>query len=97
MSREAELHDFRPGDIRVFEKGNNKALAIVVGVWVEKPKADGPIHIHITGTPTFHTSVTNQEGSERYHRTLFRNLRRLLVEHSRWPFGNEGVETETRT
>lgn len=96
MSIESEVNDFRPGDTRVFEKGENKALAVVIGVWAEKSKPDSPVHIHITGTSRFHTSVTNQDSSERYHRTLFRNLRRLLINYDRWPFGDEGAETETK-
>ena len=96
MPQESEVNDFKPGDTRVFEKGSNKALALVIGVWAEKPKLDGPIYIHLTGTSTFHTSVTNQDLSERYHRTLFRNLRRLLINYDRWPFGDEGAETETK-
>ncbi len=86
----------QPGDIREFEQGKNRALVISIGVWAERSRPKGPIHIHMTGTQQFHSTVTNQLGSERYHRTLFRNLRRLLVEHGRWQFGKEGVETEEK-
>lgn len=96
MSDHAGRSELKPGEIRVFERGSNKALALVIGIWAEKPQADGPIQIHITGTPSFHTSVTNQVSSERYHRTLFRNLRRLLANHDRWPFGDDGAETESK-
>lgn len=37
----------------------------------------------------------NPAESERYHRTLFRDLRHLLVENSCWPYRDEGTETET--
>jgi hypothetical protein len=43
-----------------------------------------------------HTTVTNNPDSERYHRTLFRDLRRVLLENQCWPFGEEGAETEVR-
>jgi hypothetical protein len=84
-----------PGDVRTFEEGRQLALVIGIGVWAER-RGDW-IDVHLTGTEKFHTTVTNQRDSERYHRTLFRNLRRLLVENGRWPFGEEGAETETRT
>ncbi len=76
------------GQVRVYQ-GKKRALALVIGLWAEKRKKTSPIHIHITGTSRFHTTVTNRPGSQRHHRTLFRNLRYLLVEHGRWPFENE--------
>lgn len=86
----------KPGDIRTFKKGNGNAAVLAIGVWAERPTKAGPIHIHMTGTQKFHTTVTNQPDSERYHRTLFRDLRRLLVEENCWPYGEEGAETEER-
>jgi hypothetical protein len=53
------------------------------------------IHIRIAVSGTI-TTITNNPHSERYHRTLFRNLRRVLVSNDRWPFGSEGSETEQR-
>jgi hypothetical protein len=38
--------------------------------------------------------VTSDPESERYHRTLFRDLRRVLVDNQCWLFGEEGSETE---
>jgi hypothetical protein len=81
----------QPGDVRIFDKGE-KSLVVAIGVWAKRQGS--AIHIHLTGPEKFHTTVTNQKGSERYHRTLFRNLRRLLIEEGRWPFGKEGEETE---
>src|SRR6266536_1178960 len=78
------------------EEGKRKATILASGVWAARTGESGPIHIHITGTEKFHTTVTNQPDSERYHRTLFRDLRRLLVEQHCWPYGNEGAETENR-
>lgn len=83
-----------PGDVRLFDKGKRIAIAVGLGVWAER--RGNWIDIHLTGTDKFHTTVTNQPESERYHRTLFRNLRQLLLDHGRWPFGEEGGETATR-
>jgi hypothetical protein len=65
-------------------------------VWAARQSQSGPIHIHITGTEKFHTTVINDPDSERYHRTLFRDLRRLLIEQNCWSFGEEGAETEVK-
>lgn len=86
----------KPGEVRVFETGNKRALVLAVGVWANRKKTGGPIHVHITGTRKFHTTVTNQSG-ERYHRTLFRDLRRVLLAHKRWPYGEAGAETEIKS
>jgi hypothetical protein len=85
-----------PGDIRTFMWGEGNAAVLAVGVWAERDREGAPIQTHITGTPNFHTTVTNSDISERYHRTLFRNLRRLLVEQNCCPYGDEGSETEVR-
>ncbi|HMC29386.1 MAG TPA: hypothetical protein VKL99_01030 [Candidatus Angelobacter sp.] len=87
-----ETDDMKPGDTRTFKKGDGNAVVLAAGIWAERRGRQ--LHIHITGTPTFHTTVTNDPESERYHRTLFRDLRRVLVENHCWPFGNEGSETE---
>ncbi len=89
------MDTLNPGDVRTFEEGRRLALVIGIGVWAER-RGDW-IDIHLTGTEEFHTTATNQRDSERYQRTLFRNLRRLLLANGRWPFGEEGAETETRT
>ena len=83
--------DMKPGEVRVFNKRGSVVLAI--GVW---PKRRGKqLHIDITGPKAFfHTTITNDPNSDRYHRTLFRNLRRVLIEHGCWKFGDEGAETE---
>lgn len=84
------IDDMRPGDVRVFTKRGSLVLAI--GVW---PKRRGKqLHIDITGTKNFHTTITNDPDSDRYHRTLFRDLRRVLIAHGCWSFGDEGAETE---
>jgi len=84
----------KPGDIRTFKKGQGNAVVVAVGVWVKRQgKA---LHIHLAGISGKQTTVTNQRGAERYHRTLFRDLRNLLIESNCWPYGDEGSETETR-
>lgn len=80
----------RPGSVHVFNPG--KSVVLGVGVWAAKQA--GWIHIHMTGGAGFHTTVTNQPDSRRYHRTLFRNLRRVLIDNGTWKFGDEGAETE---
>ena len=73
---------------------SDKTIALNLGVWVEKHGA--VIEIHLTGDGELfsHTTVNNNPASARYHRTLFRNLRRILIKNSKWPYGNEGAETE---
>jgi hypothetical protein len=82
------------GDVRLFERGRKAALVAAFGIWAER---EGKyIHIHMTGDGEnfVHTTVTYNPESVRYHKTLFRDLRRLLIAHDRWPFGDEGAETE---
>lgn len=82
----------KPGDVRTFKMGKGNAVVLGIGVWARRRGKQ--LHIDITGTKTFHTTVTNDPGSKRYHRTLFRDLRRLLIENDSWRFGEEGSETE---
>ncbi len=86
--------DLRPGDVRTFKRGRGNAVVLGVGIWAKRRGKQ--LHINITGTKDFHTTVTNDASSERYHRTLFRDLRRVLIANQCWPFGDEGAETETR-
>src|SRR5262249_32664033 len=87
----------KPGDIRTFKKGNGNAVVLAVGLWAERHTKSGPIQIHITGTKNFHTTVSSSAASERYHRTLFRDLRKLLLKQNCWPFGEDGSETERKS
>lgn len=48
--------------------------------------------IHLTsnerdedGKPFFHVTVSSNPRSVRYHRTLYRNLRRILKKQGLWP------------
>lgn len=82
--------EMRPGDVRVFRKG--QALVLATGIWAKR-QGKKWIRFDITGTGK-HTTVTNNPESERFHRTLFRDLRQVLLKDNCWPFGTEGVETE---
>lgn len=86
----------KPGDVRTFKRGKGNAVVVAVGVWAKRTKKDSPIHIHLTGIRGKHTTVTNQPESERYHRTLFRDLRDLLIAHHCWLYGADGSETHHR-
>ena len=84
----------KPGLVRTFKRGKGNAVVLAIGVWAKRRGKQ--LHIDITGTETFHTTVTNDPNSERYHRTLFRDLRRLLIDNQCWQYGDEGAETERR-
>lgn len=85
-----------PGETRTFKRGSGNAVVLAVGLWAERRTAKGPIQIHITGTNKIHTTVTNSPSSERYHRTLFRDLRRVLIQNNCWHYGDDGAETELK-
>lgn len=85
-----------PGDVRTFQKGRGNAVVVGVGVWAERKNDESYIQIHLSGVSDGHTTVTNNPGSVRYHRTLFRNLRRVLVTNDAWPYGDAGAETEEK-
>jgi len=89
----AKREMLRPGAVHVYKPG--RSIVLGVGLWAKKNKA-GQIHIHLTGGERFHVTVTNDVNSGRYHRVLFRNLRRRLIDHRAWPYGKEGAETEFR-
>jgi hypothetical protein len=81
--------NMKPGDVRIFTP--QKSVVVAVGIWAKRQGKY--LRIDITGSGK-HTTVENNPNSERYHRTLFRNLRRQLIESDCWPFGEEGSETE---
>jgi hypothetical protein len=84
-----------PGDVRTFKHGDGNAVVVGLGLWAERQGKW--IQIHMTGDAKSHTTVTNNPDSERYHRTLFRNLRRTLISEKCWPFGEKGSETEEKS
>lgn len=79
-----------PGDVRTFKRGQGKAVVVGHGLWAARQGKW--IEIHITGPDDSHTTVSNNPNSVRFHRTLFRDLRRTLINQTCWPFGEEGVE-----
>jgi len=83
-----QTESMKPGDVRSFR---DNAVVLAVGLWAKRE--NNHLRIDITGTGK-HTTVTNHPQSVRYHKTLFRDLRRVLIENQRWPFGDEGSETE---
>ena len=83
-----------PGDVRTFKRGRGTAVVVGLGLWAERQGRW--IHIHMTGPDDSHTTVTNNPDSERFHRTLFRDLRRTLIREHCWEFGDAGVETEQK-
>lgn len=82
----------KPGDVRVFNGG--KALAVTIGLWAKREKKY--LRIDITGFGG-HTTINNNPASVRYHRTLFRNMGRILVANGVLKFGEEGAETEEQS
>lgn len=61
----------KPGDTRTFTKRG--AVVLAVGLFAKRERKH--IRIDITGTGK-HTTVSNNPKSVRYHKTLFRDLRR---------------------
>ena len=64
--------------------GGNRTVYLAVGVWYDEDTDS----IHITlpsGQDRFHTTVNNKPGSKRRHENLYGHLKRILVEHGRWP------------
>ena len=82
--------DVRTGDLHVFRPG--KSVAVGIGIWADR-RSD-TIQIHMTGPMKMHTTVTNAPKSARYHRTLFRDLRRILVDNGAWPYGDEDLGSD---
>ena len=79
-----------PGDVRTFRQGEGCAIVIGLGLWAKKQGKW--IQIHMSGPNDMLTTVTNNPESVRYHRTLYRDLRRTLVDQGCWPYGDEGAE-----
>ncbi len=83
--------DMKPGDVRTFRKGKGEAVVLAAGIWAKREGTNW-IRIDITGTKNLHVTVTNNPNSKRFHRTLFRDLRRVLIANHCWPFGNRGTD-----
>ena len=72
----------REGTVELF---NGKSLKLAIGLWAEGRGQWIDIHITSHGPHAFHTTVTNDPDSVRFHETLFRDLRKVLVDNHRWP------------
>lgn len=48
-----------------------KTVYVKIGIWYDEKK--GHIHIAAPGVDGFHTTVTDKEGSIRYHGNLYEN------------------------
>ncbi len=82
--------EVRPGSVHPFR--GDKAIAATFGIWAKKKTKWIEIHITGDGTNFAHTWVTNNPKSQRYHRTLFRDLRQLLIAYGKWSLGEDGAE-----
>ena len=80
------------GDVRVAE--GDKTITVAFGVWAGKKGRWIYIVMAGDGNGFSQVSVTHNPKSKMYHKTLFRDLRRLLIEYDKWTFGDEGSETE---
>ena len=61
-----------------------KYIRFSVDVWYQP--SDKSIHITAPkADQQFHTTVNGNPGSERYHRSLYSHLKRMLEKSGRWP------------
>lgn len=75
----------RAGDVRIPKKG--KTVIVAFGVWAKKKRNDIEIHITCDKRNLKHLTISNNPKSgRRYHRVLFRDLKKLLSTNKRWPF-----------
>jgi hypothetical protein len=66
-----------PDDIRKSEKGGNTAY-LNIGVWYEPDT--GQIHMTLPHAGWFHTTISTNPKSERFHRSLLAQLARAMKE-----------------
>jgi hypothetical protein len=71
-----------PGDSRTFKRKQKQAMVLAVGVWAEFH--EGETQIHIAGNDNFHVIVVDHPDTKRYHPTLFRHLRQVLLDNGCW-------------
>lgn len=64
-------------------KGGSRTVYARFGVWYDKEQE--MIHLTIPDSGWFHTTVSNNPQSKRFHANLFGKLQRLLAEQGRWP------------
>lgn len=83
-----------PGDSRTFKRKQKQALVLAIGVWAEFN--EGVAQIHIAGNDNLHVIVVDQPDSKRYHTTLFRHLRQVLLDNGCWLSTKEAVSIDTQ-
>lgn len=66
-------------------RGSKTIYIEKLGVWYDESQRQ--IHLSIPGHETFHTTVSDNPASKRYHANLYKKLKALLVEANRWPTG----------
>lgn len=62
-----------------------KYVRMEIDLWYQAD--DKSIHITSRDDPKFHSTVKDDPDSMRGHGSLFRHLKRVLVEQDRWPEG----------
>jgi hypothetical protein len=72
---------------------DKKTIAVPMKLWAAKRGEHIRIRLLVPGQPP--VTVSNDPESVRFHRTLFRNLRKTLIANGAWPFGDEGSETNS--
>jgi hypothetical protein len=63
-----------------YKSAKGKTVYAHIGIW----KKGEQIHITIPKEDWFHTTVNNNEGSERCHKNLYGKLKRLLEQYGCW-------------
>lgn len=63
---------------------NSRYIRFSIDVWYNDK--DQAIHMTAPGADkSFHTTVNDNPASIRYHKNLYKHLKRMLKEHGRWP------------
>lgn len=59
-----------------------QTVYVDVGIW--RDKETGEIHISGPKEKRFHSAVSNDKNSKRYHPNLYKKLREILKREGRW-------------
>jgi|GEM_PF-5387569 len=59
-----------------------QTVYVDIGIWRNKKTG----HIHIAGPKEskFHSTVSNDKNSKRYHPNLYKKLKEILIREKRW-------------
>jgi hypothetical protein len=72
------------------DQQGKKTIAVPMKLWAGKRGEHIRIRLVAPGQPP--VTVSNDPQSVRFHRTLFRNLRKTLIANGAWPYGDEGSQ-----